>query len=43
MQLKLKTLLNLKENYPGFVYKDIRLSDNKQKIMVKVEARKGAL
>jgi len=42
MQLKLKTLLNLKENYPGFVYKDIGLSDNKQKIMVKVEARKGS-
>ncbi len=42
MQLKLKTLLNLKENHPGFVYKDIGLSDNKQKIMVKVEARKGS-
>jgi hypothetical protein len=25
MQLNLKTILNLKENYPHFVFKDIRL------------------
>ncbi len=41
MQLKLKTLLNLKENYPGFVYQGIRLNKikNGQRIEIKVEAR----
>ncbi len=44
MQLKLKTILNLKENYPGFVYTDIQLSkeSNKQKIIIKIESRKGS-
>jgi hypothetical protein len=37
MQLKLKTLLNLKEDYSGFVYKDVRLNKEKdgQKIAIK--------
>jgi transposase len=44
MHLKLKTLLNLKENYSGFVYKDIRLNPKKVKprIEIKIEARKGS-
>ncbi len=44
MQLKLKTLLNLKENYPGFVYQDIRLNKTRsdQRIEIKVEARRGS-
>ena len=43
MQLKLKTILNLKENYPGFVYQDVRLNDKKdrQRIEIKIEPRKG--
>ena len=40
MQLKLKTILNLKEKYFGFIYKDIRLNNNK--IEIKIEARKGS-
>jgi transposase len=44
MQLKLKTLLNFKENYPGFVYQDIRLNakNDDQRIEVTVKARKGS-
>jgi transposase len=44
MQVKLKTLLNLKEAHSGFVYQDIRLNgkENKQRIEIKVEARKGS-
>ena len=44
MQLKLKTILNLKEDHPGFVYNDIRLRKEKgrEKIVVKIEARKGS-
>jgi transposase len=44
MQLKLKTILNLKEDYFGFVYKDIRLIQKKdnQIIEIKIEARKGS-
>ena len=44
MQLKLKTLLNLKESYSGFVYKDVRLNKkkNSQRIEIKVEARQGS-
>jgi transposase len=44
MQLKLKAILNLKDNYPGFVYQDIRLNRQKdhQRIEIKVEARKGS-
>lgn len=44
MQLKLKTLLNLKENYSGFVYKDIRLNAQKVKprIEVSIASRKGS-
>lgn len=40
MQLTVKTILNLKENHPFFIYQDIRL--NGQKINVKVESRKGS-
>ena len=44
MQLKLKTLLNLKENHGRFVYQDVRLNDalHEPRIEVKVEARKGS-
>jgi len=44
MQLKLKTLLNLKERYSGFVYKDIRLKTKKgqKRIEIKVSPRKGS-
>lgn len=44
MQLKLKTLLNWKENFSGFVYRDVRLSSkqDKQRIEIKVEPRKGS-
>jgi transposase len=44
VQLKLKTLLNLKENYPGFVYQDVRLKDAKegQRIEVTVKPRQGS-
>jgi transposase len=44
VQLKLKTILNLKESYSGFVYQDVRLSDAKdsRRIEIKVEARQGS-
>jgi len=44
MQLNVKTILNQKENYPLFVYSDIRLSKNSRgpRIEVKVESRKGS-
>ena len=44
MQLKLKTILNLKEDYSGFVYKDVRLNEKNysQRIEIKIEARKGS-
>ena len=44
MQLNLKTVLNLKENYPLFVFTDIRLvkKASKQRIEVTVESRKGS-
>jgi transposase len=40
VQLKLKTIINSKEDYSGFVYKDIRL--NNQRIEIKIAARKGS-
>lgn len=45
MQLNVKTILNLKENYPYFVFKDIRLIAVKGKeptIEVTVESRQGS-
>lgn len=44
MQLQLKTLLNFKENYPGFVYHDIRLNTkaDSQRVEVTVKTRKGS-
>lgn len=39
MQLKLKTILNLKENYSGFVYQDIRLNDTNQGQRIEVTAK----
>ena len=44
MQLKLKTLLNLKESHGRFVYQDVRLNDTlpTPRIEVKVESRKGS-
>lgn len=44
MQLKLKTLLNFKENYPGFVYPDVQLKNVKdsQRIEVTVKPRQGS-
>jgi transposase len=48
MQLKLKTLLNLKEHHPDFVYEDIRLvkedtiTGTDEKIAVNVVARKNS-
>ena len=46
MQLTLKTLLNLKENYPGFVYQDVRLKRetkrSHQRIEINVTPRKGS-
>src|SRR6266568_2473387 len=44
MQLKLKTLLNLKEPHPRFVYEDIRLAKTKkgERIEVSVVARQGS-
>jgi transposase len=44
MQLSLKTILNLKENHPLFVFKDIRLntSSKEPRIEVTVEPRKGS-
>ena len=40
MQLTVKTILNLKENHPLFVYRDIRLKESR--IEVTVEPRKGS-
>jgi len=44
MQLKLKTILNLKESYPHFVYEDIRLKKTAKgcRIEVSVKARQGS-
>jgi len=48
MQLTLKTLLNLKEHHAGFVYNDIRLTEEKiknggePKIEVNIVSRKGS-
>jgi len=44
MQLKLKTILNLKESHSTFVYQDIRLSEKlpEPRIEIKVEPRKGS-
>src|SRR5579872_6242826 len=44
MQLKLKTILNLKESYPGFVYQDVRLNDknDSKQIEIKVKPRQGS-
>ena len=44
MQLCVKALLNLKENHPLFVYRDIRLNSKLKnaRIEVHVEARKGS-
>ena len=44
MQLKLKTLLNLKEPYAGFVYSDVRLNKklSAPRIEVSIKARKGS-
>lgn len=43
MQLKLKTILNLKECYPGFIFQDIRLNkENDNRIEVKIVPRKGS-
>lgn len=44
MQLKLKTLLNLKEKYPHFVYQDVRLNQAGAvpRIEVKVVSRQGS-
>ena len=44
MQLAVKTILNLKENHPLFIYRDVRLSEtsNGSRIEVKVEPRKGS-
>ena len=42
MQLNVKTILNLKEKNPRFVYRDVRLTETKgQRIEVKVEPRRG--
>ncbi len=44
MQLNVKTILNLKENHPLFIYKDIRLNetDKGSRIEVTIESRKGS-
>ena len=44
MQLKLKTILNLKEKHPHFVYQDVRLNETGAlpRIEVKVEPRQGS-
>lgn len=44
MQLCVKTILNLKEKYPLFVYRDIRLNEKSKnpRIEVQVESRKGS-
>jgi transposase len=43
MQLNVKTILNLKENHPFFVYRDIRLNNtlNEPRVEIQVEPRKG--
>lgn len=44
MDVKLKTILNYKERYPGFVYDDIRLvqDESNPKIVINVIPRKGS-
>ena len=44
MQLKLKTILNLKERYPHFVYQDVRLDEtgSAPRIEIKVVPRQGS-
>ena len=43
MDLKLKTILNLKENNSGFVYTDVRLNEKKDnRVEVTIESRKGS-
>lgn len=44
MQVTVKTLLNLKENYPLFIFRDVRLVKRAKgpRIEVKVEARSGS-
>jgi hypothetical protein len=43
MQLNVKTILNLKEKHPHFVYHDVRLTSAEDpKIEVKVEPRRGS-
>ncbi len=44
MQLSVKTILNLKENHPLFVYRDVRLNETSgiPRIEIKVEPRKGS-
>lgn len=44
MQLNVKTILNLKENHPFFVYRDVRLSQTSKdlRIEVTIDSRKGS-
>lgn len=43
MQLNVKTILNLKERHPHFVYRDVRLTETKeQRIEIQVEPRQGS-
>ena len=44
MQLNVKTILNLKENHPLFVYEDVRLNEmaKEPRIEVTVKSRKGS-
>ena len=44
MQLKLKTILNLKEKYSHFVYEDIRLDQSglEPRIEIKIIPRQGS-
>ncbi len=44
MQLLVKTILNLKENHPLFVYEDIRLKETakERRIEVRIKSRKGS-
>jgi transposase len=44
MQLNLKTFLNLKENYPLFIYEDVHLkkTSSEPRIEVKIVSRKGS-
>ena len=44
MQLNVKTILNLKENHPFFIYRDVRLNKTlkEPRIEVTVEPRKGS-